>query len=297
MISLGPWTIHPLTSGTFGLDGGAMFGSVPKALWQRTNPADEANRITMACRHLLIEGLTPAGLPEAGTPRAGGTKRLILVDTGMGHNWTEKQVKIFRIDQAENAVDSALKGIGFSSEQVTDVILTHLHFDHAGGATRVDGSELVPAFPGARYYVQKAQWDLANSPSLKDQASFVPDNFLPLERHGRLELLEGEQEVAPGVAVLVGNGHTDGHQMVKVTGGGQTAVFLGDTVPTATHLALPYIMGYDLRPLQTLEEKAKLLAQAAEEGWWLFFDHDPQLPGVKVVPGEKYVQISERYGQ
>ena len=280
-LRLGPWTIHTLTSGTFGLDGGAMFGSVPKALWQRTNPADEANRITMACRHLLIEG---AG-------------RRILVDTGMGSGWTEKQVKMFRIEQAENAMDSALKGIGFSSEQVTDVILTHLHFDHAGGATRVDGNEMVPAFPNARYYVQKAQWDLANSPSLKDQASFVPDNFLPLERHGRLELLEGEQEVAPGVAVLVGNGHTDGHQMVKVTGGGQTAVFLGDTVPTATHLALPYIMGYDLRPLQTLEEKAKLLAQAAEEGWWLFFDHDPHLAGVKVVPGEKYVQISQRYGQ
>ncbi len=280
-LRLGRWTIHPLTSGTFALDGGAMFGSVPKALWQRTNPADEANRITMACRHLLIEG----------------DDRRILVDTGMGHNWTEKQVKMFRIEQAENAVDNALKGIGFSSEQVTDVILTHLHFDHAGGATRTAGNELVPAFPNARYYVQKAQWDLANSPSLKDRASFMPDNFLPLERHGRLELLEGEQEVAPGVALLVGNGHTDGHQMVKVTGGGETAVFLGDTVPTATHLALPYMMGYDLRPLQTMEEKAKLLAQAAEEGWWLFFDHDPELPGVKVAPGEKYVQISERYGQ
>ncbi len=280
-LRLGRWTIHPLTSGTFALDGGAMFGSVPKPLWQRTNPADEANRITLACRHLLIED----------------GQRRILVDTGMGHNWTEKQVKMFRIEQAENAVDSALKGIDFSSEQVTDVILTHLHFDHAGGATRADGSELVPAFPNARYYTQQAQWDLANKPSPKDRASFVSDNFLPLERHGRLEILQGEQEVAPGVALLVGNGHTDGHQMVKVTGGGQTAVFLGDTVPTATHLALPYIMGYDLRPLQTLEEKRRLLAQAAEEGWWLFFDHDPQLPGVKVVPGEKYVQISERYGQ
>ena len=285
-LRLGPWTIHPFTSGTFGLDGGAMFGSVPKVLWQRTNPADEANRITMACRHLLIEG----------------NDRLILVDTGMGSGWTEKQVKMFRIEQAENAVDSALKGIGFSSEQVTDVILTHLHFDHVGGATQADGlpgqgGELVPAFPNARYYTQKAQWDLANSPSLKDRASFVPDNFLPLQRHGRLELLEGEQEVAPGVSVLVGNGHTDGHQMVKVTGGGETVVFLGDTVPTATHLALPYLMGYDLRPLQTMEEKAQLLAQAAEEGWWLFFDHDPELPGVKVAPGEKYVQIIERYGQ
>ena len=280
-LRLGPWTIHPFTSGTFGLDGGAMFGSVPKVLWQRTNPADEANRITMACRHLLIEG----------------NDRLILVDTGMGSGWSEKQVKMFRIEQAENAMDSALKGIGFSSEQVTDVILTHLHFDHVGGATQADGGELVPAFSNARYYTQKAQWDLANSPSLKDRASFVPDNFLPLERHGRLELLEGEQEVAPGVSVLVGNGHTDGHQMVKVTGGGETVVFLGDTVPTATHLALPYLMGYDLRPLQTMEEKAKLLAQAAEEGWWLFFDHDPELPGVKVAPGEKYVQIIERYGQ
>ncbi len=280
-LRLGPWTIHPLTSGTFGLDGGAMFGSVPKALWQRTNPADDANRITLACRHLLIEG----------------EGRVMLVDTGMGHQWTEKQVQIFRIEQSEHAVDTALKGIGFSREQVTDVILTHLHFDHAGGATRADGNEVAPAFRNARYYTQKAQWELANHPSQKDQASFIPDNFLPLERHGRLDILEGEAEVAPGVQVLVGNGHTDGHQMVKVTGSGETAVFLGDTVPTATHLALPYIMGYDLRPLQTLEEKRQLLAQAAEEGWWLFFDHDPEVPGVKVAPGEKYVRIIERYGE
>ncbi|MCH7860022.1 MAG: MBL fold metallo-hydrolase, partial [Candidatus Marinimicrobia bacterium] len=225
-----------------------------------------------------------------------GDGRRILVDTGMGHLWTEQQVKRFRIEQPGHAVDSALEAIGFNRQDVTDVILTHLHFDHAGGATLADGREIVPAFPNARYYTQRSQWDLANNPSPKDRASFIPENFVPLERHGQLELLDRGEEIAPGVELLVGNGHTDGHQMVKVTGDGQTMVFLGDTIPTTTHLRLPFIMGYDLRPLETLQEKQRLLAQAAEEGWWLFFDHDPQVPGVKIVPGEKDVQISERYG-
>ncbi len=278
-LSLAPWTIHPLRSGTFGLDGGAMFGSVPKALWERTNPADQANRIELACRLLLIDD---------------GSRR-ILVDTGMGHKLTEKEVRIFRVEQPDDALGVVLQAAGFSREQVTDVILTHLHFDHAGGATIADGSEIVPTFPNATYYIQRSQWELANHPSPKDRASFIPDNFVPLERHGRLELLDGPGEIAPGVEVLVGNGHTDGHQMVKVSGADETVVFMGDTIPTATHLRLPFIMGYDLRPLETLAEKQQLLAQAAEEGWWLFFDHDPEVSGVKVKIGGKDYEIVERY--
>lgn len=279
-IHLKPWTVYVLKSGTFGLDGGAMFGSVPKALWERTNPADEANRIELALRHLLLDN----------------GERRILIDTGIGHLWTEKQVKMFCIKQPENALDEALKRAGFSREQVTDVILTHLHFDHAGGATMADGREIVPAFPGATYYTQRAQWELANQPSAKDRASFIPENFMPLERHGQLAILDSGEEIAPGVEIMVGNGHTDGHQMVKVTGGGETIVFMGDTVPTATHLRLPFIMGYDLRPLETLEEKKRLLARAAEEEWWLFFDHDPEVPGVRIEPGEKDYIITKRYG-
>lgn len=292
-LHLGPWTIHLLKSGTFGLDGGAMFGSVPKALWERTNPADEANRIELACRHLLIEDSAPTD---------GGIGRRILVDTGLGHKLSEKEARIFRVEQPDRALETALKTAGFSREQVTDVILTHLHFDHAGGATMADGlpgqgSEVVPTFPNATYYTQRSQWQLANNPSPKDRASFIPEDFVPLERHGRLELLDGPGEIAPGVELLVGSGHTDGHQMVKVSGGGETAVFLGDTIPTTTHLRLPFIMGYDLRPLDTLAEKQALLARAAEENWWLFFDHDPDVAGVKVRPGEKDVGIIERYGE
>ena len=285
-LALGSWTIHILRSGTFGLDGGAMFGSVPKALWERTHPADEANRIELALRHLLIE--------ETGS---GGEGRRILVDTGMGHEWTQKQIDMFRIEQPDDALGAALKAAGFSRDDVTDVILTHLHFDHCGGATHPDGKELVPTFPNATYYTQRAQWQLANAPSAKDRASFIPDNFVPLERQGRLEILDAAEELAPGVEIIVGNGHTDGHQMVKVSGGGETVVFMGDTIPTASHLRLPYIMGYDLRPLETLEEKKRLLDQAAEEGWWLFFDHDPQVPGVKIEPGSKDYQIIQRYGR
>jgi glyoxylase-like metal-dependent hydrolase (beta-lactamase superfamily II) len=279
-LTVGPFTIHLLRSGTFGLDGGAMFGSVPKALWERTNPADEANRIELALRHLLIDD----------------GQRRILVDTGLGHKWTEKQVHRFRIEQPEHALDAALQAVGVSRQQVTDVILTHLHFDHAGGATLADGREIVPAFPNARYYTQRAQWDLANRPSPKDRASFVPEDFVPLERHGQLEILDGEEEITPGVRILVGQGHTDGHQMVRIDGGGETMVFMGDTIPTTTHLSLPFIMGYDLRPLETLAEKQRLLARAAEEGWWLFFDHDPRVPGVRIRPGQKEYEIIERYG-
>ena len=280
-LHIGPWTIHPLRSGTFALDGGAMFGSVPRVLWERTNPADEANRIELACRLLLIED----------------GQRRILVDTGLGDKLTAKEVRIFRVEQPEHALETALKRAGFSREQITDVIPTHLHFDHAGGATMVEEGEIVPTFPNATYYTQKSQWELANHPSLKDRASYIPDNYIPLERHGRLEILDGPGEIAPGVEILVGNGHTDGHQMVKVTGGGETAVFVGDTIPTTTHLRLPFIMGFDLRPLETLAEKQRLLAQAVAEGWWLFFDHDPQVAAVKVRSGEKDVEITERYGE
>ncbi len=274
-----PYTIHILESGTFGLDGGAMFGSVPKALWERAHPADAANRIELALRLLLIDD---------------GSRR-ILVDTGMGHKWTQQQIERFAIHQPDHAVDAALEPLGYSRDDITDVILTHLHFDHAGGATLADGNELVPAFPKARYYTQRSQWDLANQPTPKDRASFIPENFVPLEHHGRLELLDGDEEIALGVEILVGNGHTDGHQMVKVTAGGETIVFLGDTIPTRTHLRLPFIMGYDLRPLETLAEKKQLLADAAEQDWWLFFDHDPQVPGVKIKPGAKDVEIVQSY--
>lgn len=276
---LGDKRIHLLNSGSFGLDGGAMFGSVPKVLWDRKNPADKTNRIELALRLLLIES---------------GDRR-VLVDTGIGGKWSQKEIDMFRIDQPEDAVDVALRRAGFRCEDVTDVILTHLHFDHAGGATRLDGNEIVPTFPNATYYTHQRQWDLANGPSQKDRASFIPDNYVPLQHEGRLEILQEATEIIPGIETIVGNGHTDGHQMVKISGGGETMVFLGDTVPTTSHIRLPYIMGYDLRPLETLAEKERLLHAAAKEGWWLFFDHDPLVPGVKIVPGEKGYDIVEDY--
>ncbi len=278
---LGDKRIHLLNSGSFGLDGGAMFGSVPKALWNRANPADEANRIELALRLLLIES---------------GDRR-VLVDTGIGGKWSQKEMDMFRIDQPEDAVAVALRGAGFTCEDVTDVILTHLHFDHAGGATRLDGNEIVPTFPNATYYTHQKQWELANGPSQKDRASFRPDNFIPLQHEGRLERLREPTEIIPGIETIVGNGHTDGHQMVKISGGGETMVFLGDTVPTTSHLRLPYIMGYDLRPLETLEEKKRLLHDAADGGWWLFFDHDTAVPGVKIAPGKKGYDIDEKYDE
>ena len=191
-LTIAPYTVHLLESGRFGLDGGAMFGSVPKALWQRSNPADEGNRIELALRHLLIEG----------------DGRLILIDTGMGGGLSEKQRKMFAIHQPDDPLGAALSAAGFSREQVTDVILTHLHFDHAGGCTRLDrAGNLVPTFPKARYYVQAKCWEEACNPNERCDGVHRSENFLPIEERGQLELLDGDTEIMPGLNVMVTDGH------------------------------------------------------------------------------------------
>jgi len=263
---IGRYDVHPVETGRFALDGGAMFGVVPKPLWEKTNPPDERNRIPLAARALLLQG----------------DGRTVLVDTGNGGKFDGKLTSIYKIEGGATAVVSSLARYGVTPEAVTDVILTHLHFDHAGGATALVDGEAVPAFPRARYYVQAEHWRAAQSPTERDRASFFPDDFLPLERRGVLEFTEGEGEIVPGVTVRLVHGHTSALQCPVISDGPSTLLYCADLVPTSSHVPLPWIMAYDLRPLVTLEEKRRLLAEAAEEQWILFFEHDPVLAAARL---------------
>lgn len=274
-MKIGPYDVCAIETGRFALDGGAMFGVVPKPLWEKSNPADDRNRITMAARALLLVG--------------GG--RRILIDTGNGHKLNEKLSAIYRIDHAHSTLFGSLHARGISPEMVTDVVLTHLHFDHAGGATVLEGDRAVPAFPNARYYVQREHWDAALEPTERDRASFFREDFLPLRDHGVLQFTEGEGELFPGLRLLCVNGHTTSLQLPLLSDGSSTLLYCADLVPLASHVQLPWIMAYDLRPLVTLEEKRRILATAIEERWVLFFEHDPVTAAARIRREEKGITI------
>ncbi len=255
---LGQFEIFPVRDGRFRLDGGAMFGVVPRVLWAQCCPPDEKNRIPLSLTCLLI--------------RAHG--KTILVDTGLGAKDDANFRDRFAVDRTPPLPDS-LRRHGVSVDDVDLVINTHLHFDHAGGNTLREGGELRPVFRKARYVVQRGEYDEALRPNERTKASYRMDNVAVSELTGRWELLEGDAELLPGVSVFVTGGHTRHHQCVKVESEGQVALFLGDLIPTVAHLPLPYIMGYDLYPLDTLAQKRQLLQRAAEERWLLVFEHDP----------------------
>jgi len=258
-MTISNYTLHSIETGRFGLDGGAMFGVVPRVLWSKTNPPDEKNRIAMAARALLLIG----------------NGRTILIDVGNGNKYDQKLSAIYNFDNSQFDLLSSLDKHHLKPADITDVILTHLHFDHAGGATTLVDGVAVPTFPNAKYYLQKDHWKAALHPTERDRASFFPQDFRPLDESGQLQLIDGEREFLPGISVRLMNGHTTALQCPVVSDGDQTIFYCADLVPTVSHLALPWIMAYDLRPLVTLEEKRKLLAEAAEKRWLLFFEHDP----------------------
>jgi glyoxylase-like metal-dependent hydrolase (beta-lactamase superfamily II) len=258
-IRLGDIDVFGLREGSFLLDGGAMFGVVPKTLWEKLCPADAKNRIRLGLNSLLVK-----------TDDA-----LILVETGIGTKMDQKFTGIYCVE-TEPGLLASLQGVGFKPEDVDFVINTHLHFDHCGGNTYRDQSgRIVPAFPRARHVIQKGEWDAAINPNEREKSSYLPENFVPLEGAGLLELVDGDRVVAPGVEVIVSPGHTRRHQSVKITSRRQTLFFLGDLVPTAAHISIAYIMSYDLYPLETLATRRRLYEQAIAEDWLLGFVHDP----------------------
>jgi glyoxylase-like metal-dependent hydrolase (beta-lactamase superfamily II) len=274
-LHLGPHTLDAIESCTFALDGGAMFGIVPKALWQKKQPADALNRIPLAARCLLI--------------RTG--RRTVLVDTGLGELWPEKSREIFAISTADRNIDSSLRQLGLSRADVTDVILTHLHFDHAGGALDPSGS---PAFPRATYHLQRRNWEWARQPSDRDRGSYRSEMFEGLSSAGVLHLIEGETELFPGVSVLLSEGHTVALQLVRVDSAEGWLTYCADLIPTTAHLAPTWGMGYDLQPLVVVEEKKMLVAEAIEDRGILFFEHDPVVQACRVREDQGQVAIAER---
>ena len=274
-MKIGPYTLQSIETGRFALDGGAMFGVVPRPLWEKTNPPDERNRIAMAARALLLQG----------------DGRRILIDTGNGSKWDEKLRTIYKIDESDYDIVRSLHSAGLAPEDITDVVLTHLHFDHAGGATVRDEGGLRPTFVNATYHVQREQWEAALNPSERDRASFVSDDFLPLERLGVLKFTE--EEILPGIRVKTMHGHTAALQCPVISDGTRTLFYCADLIPMTSHVALPWIMAYDLRPLVTLEEKRAVLSQATEERWVLFFEHDPTVAAATIRRGDKGFSLDE----
>ena len=270
-MKIGQYEIYPIETGTFWLDGGAMFGVVPKVFWDITNKSDERNRVQLAARCLLIIG----------------NGRKILMDDGNGTKITDKFRDIYNLDNNQNDLYKSLNKYNVAPNDITDVILSHLHFDHAGGSTIKENGMLKPAFLRAKYYVQKSQWENALNPTERDRASYVPNDYMPLMEYGVLDLLDGEKELFPGIHLLISNGHTPGLQMLKITDGNRTLFYPADLVPFTSHVPLPYIMGFDLQPLLTLEDKRKYLKQAADEGWIIFFEHDTAIPAGKIKITEK----------
>jgi len=251
--------IWALSDGRFALDGGAMFGIVPKPLWSQKIAADDQNRIPMALRCLLVQT----------------DQRLILVDTGMGPRWSNREREIYAIDRADHDLVRDLASVGFSPDDVTDVVLTHLHFDHAGGVLQGAASGNALTFGRATHHLQRRHLEWARQASEKDRGSFRNDDIARLLDSGRVELRDGAGAIAPGVEVRVSDGHTVAQQLVRVSDDSHTLLYCGDIIPTSAHIRLPWIMGYDLQPLTTLVEKKELLAQAAAGDWLLVFEHDP----------------------
>jgi glyoxylase-like metal-dependent hydrolase (beta-lactamase superfamily II) len=275
---IGKYKLSVVNTGFFRLDGGAMFGVIPKNLWQKSNPPDDQNRIKLATRNLLLEN----------------GKKKILVDTGMGNKWDDKAKKIYDIDQQRNSIETSLQELNLKPEDITDVILTHLHFDHTGGSTKHENGKIVPAFPNAKYFVHKKNYEWAMNPSERDKGSYIKENFAPLYEEGVLNLISDES-FDDEIDFIVVNGHTFGQQLLKIYDSENTILYCGDLFPTTSHVPLPYVMGYDLQPLITVMEKKKILPVAVEENWKLFFEHDPETVFASVINSDKGFKISEKY--
>lgn len=269
--------LYTINTGYFKLDGGAMFGVVPKSIWHKLNPADENNMCSWALRCLLIED----------------GKRLILVDNGMGDKQDAKFFGHYYL-HGDDTLDKSLAKHGFSKDDITDVFLTHLHFDHCGGSIKREGDKLVPAFKNATYWSNQRHWKWATEPNEREKASFLKDNILPIQESGRLKFIETDVKDLPaGISIRQVFGHTDAMMLPQVNYKGKNIVFMADLLPSIAHIPLPYVMAYDMFPLTTLNEKRSFLTEAQQNEFVLFFEHDPQFECCTLQLTEKGIRQKE----
>jgi len=272
--------LYSINTGHFKLDGGAMFGIVPKSIWQKSNPADANNMCNWAMRCLLIkEG-----------------NRLILVDNGMGNKQDDKFFGYYYLN-GNDTLDKSLAKYGFHKDDITDVFLTHLHFDHCGGSISYnsDKTKLETAFKNATYWCNKNHWEWAVNPNPREKASFLKDNIMPIKESGQLQYLDTNQDFMPEFKLFEANGHTEGMVLPLLSYKETTVAFMADLIPSVGHIPLPYVMGYDVRPLNTLKEKEYILKQAAENNWTLFFEHDPTIECCTVAQTERGIRMDKSF--
>jgi glyoxylase-like metal-dependent hydrolase (beta-lactamase superfamily II) len=271
--------LHTIDTGFFKLDGGAMFGVVPKSIWHKLNPADNNNMCTWAMRCMLVET---------------GNK-LVLIDTGIGNKQDDKFFSYYYL-HGENTLEKSLNALGFTNEDITDVILTHLHFDHVGGAVvRNKEGRLLPTFKNATYWSHESHWQWAINPNDREKASFLKENFMPLQEHGQLQFLTNETKLFEGFSFELSDGHTESMIIPIIECNGNKIAYMADLIPSAAHIPIPYVMGYDVRPLDTMKEKKYFLQNALANNFILFFEHDPKTECVILQQTEKGIRQKEAF--
>ena len=277
-MKIGKYDLYSVETSEFGLDGGAMFGIIPKPVWEKKVSADELNRVNMVTRSLLLVS----------------DEKKILIDTGNGTKWEEKYKQIYDINTDQYNIEKSLGKYGFSSEQITDVICTHMHFDHIGGNTKIKSGEVVPTFPNAKYWISEENWKLANHPSQKDAGSFIEYDWKVLAENQMIEIVDGKEPFIEGIETIVTHGHTPGLLHPIVSDGSNKLFYGADIFPMVAHIPIPWVMAYDVQPVVTMEEKQKLLQKMDREDWILFFEHDPHVQACTVHKDGKHYKLNKR---
>ena len=276
-MKIGKYDLYSVETSEFGLDGGAMFGIIPKPIWEKKVSADELNRVNMVTRSLLLVS----------------DEKKILIDTGNGTKWEEKYKQIYDINTDQYNIEKSLGKYGFSSEQITDVICTHMHFDHIGGNTKIKSGEVVPTFPNAKYWISEENWKLANHPSQKDAGSFIEHDWKVLAENQMIEIIDGREPFIEGIETFVTHGHTPGLLHPIVSDGSNKLFYGADIFPMVAHIPIPWVMAYDVQPVVTMEEKQKLLQKMEREDWILFFEHDPHIQACSVHKDGKHYKLNK----
>ena len=276
-MKIGDYDLYSIETSEFSLDGGAMFGIVPKPIWEREAPSDALNRIDMVTRSLLLCS----------------DEKKILIDTGNGTKCEEKYRDIYNIDTSRYNIENSLAKYGFSADDITDIINTHLHFDHAGGNTKIDDGSIDPTFPNAKYWVTKEHWELANHPSQKDSGSFIEHDWKVLAENGMIETVNGNEPFIKGIDSYITQGHTAGLLHPMISDGTKTLFYGADIFPLAAHISIPWVMAYDVQPVVTMKEKEILLPKMQDEEWILFLEHDPKIQACTVQQDGKHFKMNE----